>query len=617
MRYKLDNAGYICAVSFGCYLDNCTEYTGAVPIGYNNLDEWASYACIQAYYLDENGNLTLDSTRKTELENKQAQEAIDNEPLVRKDLYETNEVLDSQYARKRVIGKVITLEDIKTISPIGIITGIQAYECKKIRLLTQGKNMLNCTAKTIIFSGVGFGVNPDGSLTVTGKATEDIEYIIAENDYLFSLKANEKYYLNLGGFNCELRYSNNGEIAQQYIGSSGLITVPKHIEVSQVVLKIPSGQSVNTTFHPQLEHGGSFTSYESYKCKVTEIDLSSYLVDTLCPEETLYPSDTLFPRHSTTINYIQIKGGTIFASIDGVPTIIKSGSLGLFANYSTIYADKDVMLEIEYSDNLLDVESMEFLQGKATTTNQFKILKDGSIEAHNGYFSGKVEADSGYFKGEINVNNRFVVDSKGNVTLPDNAKISWQQVTGANENVTQITKNTVTTEYINALNIVAGSVNAENIIGDTISGKQFESNLVSSMIDNDLSGLYYTTINGDVISSWAYNSSVIIRNGTIELTDSNVTKIKPGTVEIGLGSKTTITDDAIEFSGAGTNSIESSDLRLGCMSFGKIGFFDSIGATQQSVSEITSPSYADAKSCANKINEVISALKSYGLLRGW
>lgn len=45
--------------------------------------------------------------------------------------------------------------------------------------------------------------------------------------------------------------------------------------------------------------------------------------------------------------------------------------------------------------------------------------------------------------------------------------------------VTQITKNTVTTEYVNALEVKAGSVDAENITGTTITGK----NIVGGTID--------------------------------------------------------------------------------------------------------------------------------------
>lgn len=80
--------------------------------------------------------------------------------------------------------------------------------------------------------------------------------------------------------------------------------------------------------------------------------------------------------------------------------------------------------------------------------------------------------------GDININNRFKVDSQGNVTLPDNATISWSNVTNqptilTENNVTTITKNTVTTEYVNALKVTAQSVAAENITGTTISGKTF------------------------------------------------------------------------------------------------------------------------------------------------
>ena len=250
MRYKLDNAGYVCAVSFGCYLDNCAEYKGAVPTGYNNLDEWATYACIQAYYIDSDGDLVLDSERLNELRTKQAQEAIDNAPLYRKDLYENDEVLDSQYIRQTETGKVIVLEDIKTIAPRVFITNIEPYEYGKLTILTHSKNMMPCTLKEKTVSGVRFTRNYNGTVSVTGKATANIEYVLSECN--FALKASENYYLNLGGLSCELRFIEDGEISQQYIGASGLINVPRNIEVSQVVVKISNGQTVNTTFYPQL-----------------------------------------------------------------------------------------------------------------------------------------------------------------------------------------------------------------------------------------------------------------------------------------------------------------------------------------------------------------------------
>lgn len=86
--------------------------------------------------------------------------------------------------------------------------------------------------------------------------------------------------------------------------------------------------------------------------------------------------------------------------------------------------------------------------------------------------------------------------SVGNeIKMGENATISWGQVTGTSDiatktyvsnqgyqnatQVTQITKNTITTSYINALKITAGSVAAENITGTTISGKTISGGTVS------------------------------------------------------------------------------------------------------------------------------------------
>lgn len=53
--------------------------------------------------------------------------------------------------------------------------------------------------------------------------------------------------------------------------------------------------------------------------------------------------------------------------------------------------------------------------------------------------------------------------------------------------VTQITKNTVTTEYVNALEVKAGSVDAENITGTTITGKNIVGNSSISLTGGSVS----------------------------------------------------------------------------------------------------------------------------------
>lgn len=103
--------------------------------------------------------------------------------------------------------------------------------------------------------------------------------------------------------------------------------------------------------------------------------------------------------------------------------------------------------------------------------------------------------------GENNVDGKqYVKDSKGNIlitldnrgiTLASGVKISWNNISNQpsipsktsdltndsgfqnSKQVTQITKNTVTTSYVNALSVKAGSVDAEDITGTTITGKNF------------------------------------------------------------------------------------------------------------------------------------------------
>lgn len=87
----------------------------------------------------------------------------------------------------------------------------------------------------------------------------------------------------------------------------------------------------------------------------------------------------------------------------------------------------------------------------------------------------------------------ITLDNKG-ITLADGVNISWNNISNKpsipsktsdltndsgfqnSKQVTQITKDTVTTSYVNALSVKAGSVDAENITGTTITGKDIVGN---------------------------------------------------------------------------------------------------------------------------------------------
>lgn len=91
--------------------------------------------------------------------------------------------------------------------------------------------------------------------------------------------------------------------------------------------------------------------------------------------------------------------------------------------------------------------------------------------------------------GHVNIGNKLKFDGT-KLTFSSDVTMSWGQITGtsgvANKTdipttaqITQITKDTVTTTYVNALNITARWVAAENITGTTISGKTLSGGSIS------------------------------------------------------------------------------------------------------------------------------------------
>ena len=67
---------------------------------------------------------------------------------------------------------------------------------------------------------------------------------------------------------------------------------------------------------------------------------------------------------------------------------------------------------------------------------------------------------------------RLVYDGEDELLIKG-VNITWEDIEGSEAAVTEITKKVVTQEYVNSLEVIAGSVDAENITGETISGKYF------------------------------------------------------------------------------------------------------------------------------------------------
>lgn len=145
-------------------------------------------------------------------------------------------------------------------------------------------------------------------------------------------------------------------------------------------------------------------------------------------------------------------------------------------------------------------------------------IKSGSMSANriNGgtlTLGGKNNVDGVALIKDSNGNVLIRLDRDG-IALSENVKISYDNISNTpgiptKSDITKITKDTVTTDYVNSLKVVAGSVNASDIEGTTISGKTIvsESGVEKVKVTGGLFACYYKEIlTGHIINSYLTNN---------------------------------------------------------------------------------------------------------------
>lgn len=117
--------------------------------------------------------------------------------------------------------------------------------------------------------------------------------------------------------------------------------------------------------------------------------------------------------------------------------------------------------------------------------------------AHGGTLTlgGENNVNGKQYVKDANGKTLVTLDNKG-LALDSSVKIAWDNVADTTAKVTQITKDTVTTSYVNALDVKAGSVDAKDITGTTITGK----NIVGGTIDIG-NGVFTVDSDGKVTAS--------------------------------------------------------------------------------------------------------------------
>lgn len=411
LRYILDKDGYVCHASLGgliiCDLGECTEYNGEVPEEYEDIKDWydAELERINAWKIVD-GNLVFDNAKYSELLIKWEAEATANRLVKYNELFELESDIENlkainqeQYGTSNRNGKVISIANALQTSPYIKLTNIDPYKTNIIKLLINGKNILPNEATSQTISGITFEQNEDRSITINGTAEADIEYNIAggssNTNPILVLKKDIGYYLTSNGLNIKMYNYDGTDRTEVYNGSDGAIKfTDTNKEVTHITLSIASGTELDLTLFPQLEVSSTPTEYEVYKMVSETIDFTEYLEEPLLPSETLFPSEELVTS-GTVIDYVLINENKIYVSVNGNEEELRDTSIILYTNNNTIYGIQDLDVLIQYKITELNVNSLEFLQGKSTTNNNFKILEDGSIEAHNGYFSGNIYLDNG------------------------------------------------------------------------------------------------------------------------------------------------------------------------------------------------------------------------------
>ena len=408
LRYILNSDGYVHHASLGglivCDLGECTEYNGEIPSGYETIEEWLDSEIdkLNAWKIVD-GNLLFDENKYAELNARCKQEEIDNSPVYHHELYglqqkieEIQDISNSRYSKSSATGKVIFIKDVIKTFPKIKITDINPYIFNKIDLISTGKNMLFNDAATQTIAGVEFRQNEDRSITINGTSTENIEYPIggtSSNTIPFlCFKKGLDYFLSSNNYQIKMYNFDGTDRTEVYSGTGGIINfTDENKVVTQIVLCIPSGTTIeDVTIYPQLEFGNSASEYETFIYNQYNIDFSEYIEEELFPSDTLFPSDSLFPK-GTTVSYILIENKEVKALINDKEINLGSLNVSIFDGSNTIYTIQDAVVEIEYCVNVLDVTDLDFMIGKSTSTKKFKVLEDGSIEAHNGYFSGNLK----------------------------------------------------------------------------------------------------------------------------------------------------------------------------------------------------------------------------------
>ena len=143
-----------------------------------------------------------------------------------------------------------------------------------------GRNLLPKATETRTLNGVTFTPNPDGSVSVSGTATNDTSYPFKEglDDSLFG----QTVCLSGGSIQTQLvinEKKHSGEWVRNVIVNAkipavvGVLSKQADDNILYGTIYVPTGTTVNTTIYPMLNLGNTAMPYEPYQGSVTPLPI--------------------------------------------------------------------------------------------------------------------------------------------------------------------------------------------------------------------------------------------------------------------------------------------------------------------------------------------------------
>lgn len=170
--------------------------------------------------------------------------------------------------------------------------------------------------------------------------------------------------------------------------------------------------------------------------------------------------------------------------------------------------------EITGKIQMTGLVSFTNLKNEGETIINGSNITTGIIQSTTSTATGKPYTNINLDDGTFSLADGRIVYKDNILSFANDVTLTWNQITGtdnvanksdipSDEYITQITQNTVTTEYLNAKNITAGSVAAENITGETISGKHLNGgriNIDDRFVVNENGGAFNGNLNVNFIT---------------------------------------------------------------------------------------------------------------------